>query len=94
MVGYCEYGIIPLQHGKFHNEVNCNGFKGHGFRLCEYWLKRGACGSSVNLVSLTLGTPFDVVGYLPSESWPPVGSFDQLYSLRYAWVAVNRGAPS
>ena len=89
MIGYGEYRVVSLRHREFRDEVNCDGFEWHRFRFCKYGLEGGACGASVDLVSLAFCAPLYVVCHLPPESRPPIGSFDQLYGSCYTWVAMH-----
>jgi len=91
VVGYGEYGIVSLRHWQLNDEVQCDSFKGECFWPWIDGPEGRFCGAVVDFHALAFCASFDVFGNFLSHPWPPVETFENLYSLADPWVAVYWG---
>ena len=88
MISDGENRIVFLGLRELSDEVKGNDFKWIRLRFGEYWCQRSLGRSSVDLVTLALRTPSNVLYHILPESWPPVLPLDQICGPTNSWVTV------
>ena len=89
MVSDSKDGVVSLRLWDFCDEIQGYCFKQQCFWSRVNRLEWHMYRMSIDFISLTVCTSLDIVLDLLTHSWPPVVSWNQLYSVINTWMSID-----